>query len=77
MRNFLAVAVVLAAFSTAAMADDKAKVAKEQVKRTAEKTEKGIKKGGNAFVRFWTDDVGKTIYRGLKKGSGKIADAFD
>jgi gas vesicle protein len=77
MLKNLTLAVFLAAVSTVAFADDTGKVAKEQAKRTVKKTEKEMKKAGNKFTRFWTDDVGKTIYRGLKKGSGKIANTFD
>ena len=73
--------LILAAVVCApAFADDKPKVVvvkKDADKDTEAKYKTTVKKSGNKFTRFWTDDVGNTIYRGLKKGSNKVANAFD
>jgi len=71
--------VLAALVSAPAFADDKPKVVvvKKADKDTEAKYNTTVKKNGSKFTRFWTDDVGNTIYKGLKKGSSKIANTFD
>jgi len=38
--------------------------------------DKSDKDFGDKFTSFWIHDVGGTIHNGLKKGTGKIEDAF-
>lgn len=77
-------AMVLAALTMTvcapAFANDKEKkvvVSSKEVRVEKKEVKVEEKKRGNWFTRFWTDDVGNTIYRGLKKGSSKIANTFD
>lgn len=76
MRSMFSWVLLAALLSAPAFAGDKDKP-KVVTASKEEKVKEKVKKGGNKFVRFWTDDVGDTIYHGLKKGSNKIANAFD
>jgi hypothetical protein len=61
-------------------ADDKAKTKDVEIKkeeRIVIKKDSRKKEYGSKFTRFWTKDVGETIFKGLKKGSSKIANTFD
>jgi len=82
MRLMCGLILAAATVSAPAFANDKDKPKVVEAKKDADKDTEAkykvkVKQGGNKFTRFWTDDVGNTIYKGLKKGSNKIANTFD
>lgn len=82
MRLICGLVLAAAVVGAPAFAGDKDKPKVVEVKKDADKVTEAkykvkVEKSGNKFTRFWTDDVGNTIYKGLKKGSNKIANTFD